>query len=692
MSQVSFGLAALAALSMIPFANAQSMESIPFRLNMSPANEVPAIENLAATGFSTVWVHVLRDAEGKVVSGTVDFTVRYQFPGEVSFTGFHIHRGNAGANGPVVIDSGIVGSDPLVDATGQGQIQRTAQIAAGSAGVQVLEDMLANPEGFYLNLHTTVNRGGAVRAQMTRAERRIYGVPLSPENEVPAVQSEARGVGFVTILAAFNAAGQFVSSEVTFDVNYTGFAEGTQFTGMHIHTGSAGTNGPVTINTGLTRAQNMMAGAGGAGSLRYVADVNMGAQNSVNTVLNIWGDPGTAYLNLHSVANPGGEIRGQLRRTERIEFTTQMSPLNEVPALTNLNASATGSFEANLLRRADGTAMSALGVFNVNYRFPGETRFTGLHIHTGAAGANGPVTIDSGIRGAAPVVSAGAGNIYRTAMVASETQVASLNRILMNPANQYLNLHTTANPGGAVRAQLTAANDARPEVEIVISAVSDVDLRTTAPGGLATIYGTNLALLAGNLEGWQAGRAPMSLNGTSVEIGGQPAAILSVSPRSILAQVPVESSTGDLDLVVTNSNGPSARSRIPVQRTAPAIFFDQITNDGRRAVAFDAGNGAQITQANPASAGSMIGVFGTGFGVASPRQATGEVNQRMLGYPNAMVMLGGQPVAESRTMLIPGYVGFTQTVFMVPRGLSGAQAFEVEYLGVKSNRTVIYLR
>ena len=118
------GLALLATVSMISSAFGQSVESIPFRINMSPANEVPALEGLAATGFGTVWVHVVRDAAGKVTSGTVDFGIRYQFPGEVSITGFHIHRGNAGANGPVLLDTRITGANPVVDATGRGEIKR----------------------------------------------------------------------------------------------------------------------------------------------------------------------------------------------------------------------------------------------------------------------------------------------------------------------------------------------------------------------------------------------------------------------------------------------------------------------------------------------------------------------------------------------------------------------------------------
>lgn len=671
---------------------AQFAESIPFRIDMSPRNEVPAITDLNATGFGTVWVHVQRDGEGKITSGTVDFTVRHRFPGAVAFTGLHIHRGRAGANGPVVIDTGITGATAVESESGVGQIVRSAQIAAGSAQVEVLAQMIASPEEFYLNLHSRANPGGAVRAQMARADRRVFGMPLGGENEVPAIRTPARGVGFVTLLTSFDAQNRVLSSEATFEVTYTGFAEGTQFTGMHIHSGSAGTNGPVTIDTGLTRAQNVLAGTGGNGSLRFVSDVNMGSQNAVNTILNIYADPGRAYLNLHTVANPGGEIRGQLRQTERLFFLTNMSPLNEVPAVTNLEAGATGIFEAHLLRRADATALAALGVFNINHRFPGATTFTGLHIHSGAAGTNGPVTLDSGIRSPGTVQSAtGNGNIYRTAVFSTDAQVAALNRILARPADNYLNLHTTVNPGGAVRAQLTPANTNAPVIETILNGVSDPALTTLAPGGVMVIYGRDLALLAGNLEGWQGLRAPVGMNGTSVLVNRQAAPVLSVAPNSVVAQVPVEAMPGTVEVTVLNTNGPSPFVRATVAPAAPALFFDRINADGQVAVAYTL-RGERISPENPAENGQMVGIFGTGFGVAMPRQGTGEVMTRIAGFPGAIVTVGGQAVRNARTVLVPGYVGFTETIFAVPGNLRGAQPVQVEQLGAKSNTVVIYLR
>src|SRR5919112_6305376 len=84
------------------FLAAQTSETIPFRAVLLPSNEVPPI-NINASGAATIWLHVVRDAQGRVISASTDFNVSYQFPGEVRITGLHIHRGRAGDNGPVLI-------------------------------------------------------------------------------------------------------------------------------------------------------------------------------------------------------------------------------------------------------------------------------------------------------------------------------------------------------------------------------------------------------------------------------------------------------------------------------------------------------------------------------------------------------------------------------------------------------------
>ena len=69
-------------------------------------------------------------------------------------TGFHIHSGSSDASGPVVIDLG--------EALAGGEVTETTV----EADATTVEQVLADPSGFYLNLHTPDFPAGAVRAQL----------------------------------------------------------------------------------------------------------------------------------------------------------------------------------------------------------------------------------------------------------------------------------------------------------------------------------------------------------------------------------------------------------------------------------------------------------------------------------------------------------------------------------------------
>src|SRR5262245_53032838 len=102
---------------------AQTAETVYFRAIMLPSNENPPID-IAARGMATIRAHIVRDASGKVVSGSVDFSISYQFPGEAMFTGLHIHKAPAGVNGSVLIPTDLSGTNPVSTTTGVGQIDK----------------------------------------------------------------------------------------------------------------------------------------------------------------------------------------------------------------------------------------------------------------------------------------------------------------------------------------------------------------------------------------------------------------------------------------------------------------------------------------------------------------------------------------------------------------------------------------
>src|SRR5712691_7381086 len=95
---------------------ADTAETVFFRGIMSPTNEVPAVP-IEGSSSALLAAHIVRDDSGKIISGTVDFNIDYNFSGAVTLTGLHIHPAPAGVNGPVVIGTDLSGAQPIVNAT-----------------------------------------------------------------------------------------------------------------------------------------------------------------------------------------------------------------------------------------------------------------------------------------------------------------------------------------------------------------------------------------------------------------------------------------------------------------------------------------------------------------------------------------------------------------------------------------------
>jgi CHRD domain len=123
-----------------------------------------------------------------------------------------------------------------------------------------------------------------------------FTTELSGENSVPPLDVEGTGEATVTI----SDDGQTVS----WDVTYSGLT-GAPGAG-HIHVGAAGANGPVMIPF----AEVTETGTSGEFAAADY-ETGDGLPADWDGVLAAIRD-GNAYVNIHTEANPGGEIRGQL--------------------------------------------------------------------------------------------------------------------------------------------------------------------------------------------------------------------------------------------------------------------------------------------------------------------------------------------------------------------------------------------
>lgn len=135
-------------------------------------------------------------------------------------------------------------------------------------------------------------------------------------------------------------------------------------------------------------------------------------------------------------------------------FTVPLSPANEVPAIANADANASGTAVIALTVTKDdsGNITSASANIQISVTgFPAGTVVTDAHIHGGPAGTNAGVVVNAGLSSGELALANGSGSVTKSGInVPSATAAAILN----NPAGHYFNVHTALNPDGAIRGQL----------------------------------------------------------------------------------------------------------------------------------------------------------------------------------------------------------------------------------------------
>ncbi len=526
----------------------------------------------------------------------------------MTVTGLHIHSGAAGTSGPILIPTDISASNSVaVDSTGRTAIFKQVQFPQSTPALaaSTLADLITNPQNYYVNIHTPDHPSGAMRGQLLPADMTAVMGLLSPKNEVPPTSVAGSAVGTVLLLRGRDAAGNVAAATAIFNLQYTGFEPNTTFTGFHIHNGTAGTNGPVIINTGISGASPVTVDSTGAGNLNYrvaMTPLDASFASEVATVNGLFSTPNNHYINLHTTVNPGGAIRDQMRSTEQQSLLANLQPANETPPVTGLAASAQAEIPVVLIRNPDGSVAAGTVIFDVNYRgFPAGTTFTGLHIHQGTAGDAGSVTVSSGLgNNTASVASdTGNGNIFRLITVADASGLRALNGIVQNPSNYYVNLHTTVNPSGAIRDQLGAPLG-KPAIGGIGATASVVT--SGAPGSILSIYGTNLAGYTSDLSGfYQAPALTTTMNGVTATIGGLNAPLYYVSPAQLNVQVPFEAPAGAQPVVVTTPAGASPSMTVTIAATAPSIF---IVGPGSLGAVTKNTDFSLVTPANPGKPGT----------------------------------------------------------------------------------------
>ena len=145
-------------------------EDLPpkFQVIILPINENPPIANAEASGSGTgtITFNLTKDASGTITGGTVDFSASMTgFPNGTALTAAHIHTGAPTVNGAVLVSTGIAAGEVTMPA-GSGTLTKTG-VSTSAANLTAI---LANPGGFYFNIHTAANPGGVARGQLNRIQ------------------------------------------------------------------------------------------------------------------------------------------------------------------------------------------------------------------------------------------------------------------------------------------------------------------------------------------------------------------------------------------------------------------------------------------------------------------------------------------------------------------------------------------
>jgi hypothetical protein len=258
----------------------------------------------------------------------------------------------------------------------------------------------------YINVHTAANPNGEIRGQILLETDDSYISNLNGVQLVPMITSPAIGLGTFKI----SKSGKRANFHIVAD-SLSG-----AITSAHLHTGAPGTNGGVAIDLSTFISGNVISGEFDPTAI--LTDLKAG----------------NIYLNLHTAANPNGEVRGQLNRKNNFTFDSKINGSQQVPAVTTI----------------------AAGVADINLNFTRDTLWFdiltnqisdtihGAHLHNAAVGANGAALLDL-----TPFIMG-----HKIKGMVTGTAITQMLIDEMLEGNVYINLHTTLNPNGEIRGQV----------------------------------------------------------------------------------------------------------------------------------------------------------------------------------------------------------------------------------------------
>lgn len=254
---------------------------VELRATLSAQQEVPATTS-GATGTAIMLYDVGTNTFDLMVSIS-DLTN--------TATASHIHEAAAGANGPALTN---LGGEAVYTRTGSTLRATFRNLTYGGDRLRLLQG------GAYYNIHSAQFPGGEIRGQLIARPVRLYANLDVAQEQAAFPSVNLSGLNdFGGALLVYDPVANTISIRASL------FNFRNTFTNSHIHEGDVGQSGPARTSLGTSAT---------AGAYNSANGHITGAHENIAFV----GDPvallsGRMYVNYHSSAFTGGELRGQIR-------------------------------------------------------------------------------------------------------------------------------------------------------------------------------------------------------------------------------------------------------------------------------------------------------------------------------------------------------------------------------------------
>jgi uncharacterized protein (TIGR03437 family) len=225
----------------------------------------------------------------------------------------------------------------------------------------------------------------------------------------------------------------------------------------------------------------------------------------------------------------------------------------------------------------------------------------------------------------------------------------------------------------------------------VVNGASFAPGADVAPGGIISVFGSNLGPSAGSQAGFPL---PTNLGGITLTIGGINAPLFFSGNSQVNAQLPFEIPANSQTQVVARAISGSIESDavpepIVVSAAHPGIF----TYNGAQGAILDVSY-QLIGASNPANPGDIIQIYCTGLGATNPPSVTGQAANSGIAVVVPTVTVGGLPAGLQYAGVAPGFVGLYQVNVTINPSVTPGSAVPVVITqnGVASNAATIVVK